>query len=161
MHLGQRYDVIITANQTVGNYWFRAEVETACDSSNNGVGQSIFSYSGAAAGNPTSTGTTKPSNCNDESPLVPWVVNNVPSAQFSSQAKALEVDIELPGTTTNNQNLVVWGVNLTAMDINWEKPTLSYVAAGDTNYPVVDNLIELPTEGIVSLLTPVFSVHRT
>lgn len=147
---GQRYDVVFTANQTVGNYWFRAEVETACFTQNQGAGRSIFTYSGAAAGNPTSTGTTKPSNCNDESPLVPWVVNNVPSDAFTSQAKSLMVDIELPGTTTNNANIVVWGVNLTAIDISWEKPTLSYVAAGDTNYPVVSNLIELPTENIVS-----------
>ena len=129
-------------------------MESACFSSNNGVGQAIFSYAGAPASNPTSTGATKPSNCNDESPLVPWVVNNVPSAQFTSQAQSLDVNVEVPGTTTNNQNLVVWGINLTAMNVNWEKPTLSYVATGDTNYPVVDNLIELPTEGIVRVPHP-------
>lgn len=153
---GQRYDVVFTANQTAGNYWFRVVVETTCFSANEGSGLSIFSYTGAGAANPTSTGTTKPSNCQDEQPLVPWVANNVPSSQFTSQAKTLPIDIELPGTTTNHQNLVVWGVNLTAIDINWQKPTLTYVATGDTNYPVVDNLIEIPNEGTVS---PAFSYH--
>jgi hypothetical protein len=44
--IGERYDVIIDANQAVGNYWFRAVVMTACGSNNNANIQSIFSYEG-------------------------------------------------------------------------------------------------------------------
>jgi Multicopper oxidase len=41
--IGERYDVIISANQAVDNYWFRAEVKTACGSNtNNGNIKSIF-----------------------------------------------------------------------------------------------------------------------
>lgn len=45
--IGQRYDVIINANQPVGNYWFRAEVQdqTGCGlNANNGNIKSIFRY---------------------------------------------------------------------------------------------------------------------
>ena len=145
---GQRYEVIITANQTVGNYWFRAEVETSCASSNNFYGRSVFSYVGAAAGDPTTTAATKPGGCNDEAPLVPWVINNVPSDQFTSQAKSLQVNILIPGVNTNNQNIVTWGINSSAIDVDWETPTLSYVEKGNANYPSALNLIEIPNEGI-------------
>jgi Multicopper oxidase len=51
--IGQRHDVIINANQAVGNYWFRAEAQGACDANkNNGNIKAIFSYDGAPAGDP-------------------------------------------------------------------------------------------------------------
>lgn len=108
----------------------------------------MFSYNGATAADPTSTGTARPSNCNDESPLVPWVINNVPSDTFTSQVKSLNVGIG-PGVSTNGQNIVVWGVNFTAIDVNWENPILSYVLNHNTSYPPSENLIELVNDGIV------------
>jgi FtsP/CotA-like multicopper oxidase with cupredoxin domain len=33
--IGQRYDVIITANEPVSSYWFRADVQAACGANNN------------------------------------------------------------------------------------------------------------------------------
>ena len=146
--IGQRYDVIITANQTSGNYWFRAEVATDCASSNNFYGRSIFTYSGTQVADPTTSGTTAPNVCHDESPLAPWWNTTVPSSDFSSQVEALYVDIDVQQVTTNNKSIVVWGINLTAIDIDWEKPTLEYVVTSNTSYPHVDNLIELPTAGI-------------
>jgi len=146
--IGQRYDVIITANQTSSNYWFRAEVATDCDSSNNFYGRSIFTYSGTTVADPTTSGATAPNVCKDESPLAPWWNTTVPSSDFSSQVKSLDVDINVQQVTTNNQSIVVWGINLTAIDIDWEKPTLEYVVTGNTSYPQVYNLIELPTAGI-------------
>ena len=146
--IGQRYDVIITANQTPGNYWFRAEVATDCASSNNFYGRSIFTYSGTTLADPTTNGTTAPSTCEDASPLVPWWNTTVPSSDFTSQVQDLEVNIDVEQITTNNQSIVVWGVNLTGIDIDWENPTLEYVVTGNNSYPQVYNLIELPTEGI-------------
>lgn len=149
--IGQRYDVIFTANQTVGNYWFRANVATDCFSANNFKGLSIFSYAGADSSDPTSSAFDEPSTCKDETPLVPWVPNTVSSTAFVQQVQNLQVDIDVEQVTTNGQNIVVWGVNLTAIDVNWDKPTLEYVKTGNTSYPRVFNLIEIPNEGIVSL----------
>ena len=148
--IGQRYDVVFTANQTAGNYWFRAEVATDCASANNFYGRSIFTYSTVTSDTPASTSSTPDSVCQPESVIVPYVPNTVPNTTFLSQAQDLEVDIDKEQVTTNGQNIAVWGINLTAIDIDWRDPTLEYVITGNTSYPAVYNLIEIPSEGTVS-----------
>jgi FtsP/CotA-like multicopper oxidase with cupredoxin domain len=147
--IGQRYDVVIDANSTSGNYWFRAEVANDCASINNWYGRSIFTYTGATVVDPTSQPiSAAPAVCKDESPLVPWWNSTVPSTDFDNQVRDLEVDISVEQVAGNGQNIVVWGINLTAIDIDWEKPTLQYVIDKNTTYPAVYNLIELPTSDI-------------
>jgi hypothetical protein len=151
--IGQRAEVVINANQTPGAYWFRAEVESACRDENKGVGMAIFTYSTAKkAGTPTSFSTYTDGNaCIEPSPLVPWVVNTVGSVDaFLSQVQDLELNLLVPGVNTNTENIIVWSINQTAIDVQWETPTLSYVMAGDNSFPVTENLIELPNEGIWS-----------
>ena len=146
---GQRYDVIIDAKQTPGNYWFRAEAARDCFSTNQFRGRSIFTYDGVQVADPTTEPlTAAPAVCRDESPLVPWRAMNVPSENFINQANDLEVDVHREQVAGNGQNVVFWGINLTAIDINWEKPTLQYVIDKNTTYPHVYNLIELPVEHI-------------
>ncbi|KAF1808399.1 laccase [Eremomyces bilateralis CBS 781.70] len=142
--IGQRYDIVIQANQPVGNYWFRAIAAAPCASGNRFSALSIFQYDGAPNADPTTTGFTVPTTCADEAPLVPWVKNNVPSESFISQAQNLDVDLGRQQVTTNGESIVVWAVNMTAIDIQWEKPTLQYLIDGNTNYPQVSNLIEIP-----------------
>lgn len=142
--IGQRYDVIIDANQAVDNYWFRAEVMTACGSNNNnGNIMSIFSYAGAADANPTSTGTTAPQNCNDESGLIPYVVKNVDSTNFLSEYETLDVLLDF-GIASNGQSVAQWNVNGSVIDVDWEDPTLKYVEDGNTTFATDLNLIQLP-----------------
>jgi hypothetical protein len=147
--IGERYDVIIDANQAVGNYWFRATVMTACGSNNNPNIQSIFSYAGAADELPTSTSTNAaPQNCNDETGLVPYVVKNVSSANFLSEFETLDVLLDIG--VQNGVSMVQWNVNGSMINVDWEDPTLSYVASGNTTYPDDLNLIQLPTANTVS-----------
>lgn len=144
--------MIFTANQTVDNYWFRAEAETACGSNVTHSGLSIFSYEGAAAGDPTSSMLSlKPANCLDESPLNPVFQTVVPSDTFNAQVKDLTVDVNTAGVGTNGQSIVTWGINLTAIDVDWEDPTYSYVINHNTSYPSTENLIQI-SENIVSNL---------
>ena len=145
--IGQRHNVIIEANQEIGNYWFRAVAETGCTSATNFPGWSIFSYTGAAAGNPTSTNAAKPNDCTETGPLTPFWPTNVPQSTFTSQAKVLAVNTTTEGATGNGQNVVVWGVNTSSISVDWEKPILSYVQQGDTNYPASENLIKLANHG--------------
>jgi hypothetical protein len=142
--------VIITANQASGNFWFRAEVATDCASSVTNPGRAVFTYSGTTVADPTTTGANITAVCKDESPLVPWWPTTVPSADFVNQARSFDVDLTVQNVTTNGQNLVVWSVNLTAIDVDWEKPTLQYVMDKNTDYPKTENLIELPNENMVS-----------
>merc|ERR1712071_203182 len=118
-------------------------------SSNNFYGRSIFTYNGTTVATPSSTAYTAPATCADPlASLVPYWSTTIPSNTFTSQVSDLEVDLAVTNVSTNGQNVVVWGVNVTAIDIDWEDPTLQYVANGNTSYPKVYNLIELPTEDI-------------
>jgi hypothetical protein len=122
--------VIIEANQAGGSYWFRANNAPECTSSINNNSLAIFSY-GATTEEPTSTGFAEPTTCTElTSQLVPEWPSTIPSANFIAQAKELEVNLAIPNATvtTNNQNIVSWTVNFTTIDVNWEDPTLQYVA---------------------------------
>ena len=52
--VGQRYSVIVTANQTVGNYWVRASTDQS-SSFTNGLNSAILRYAGASDEDPTSS----------------------------------------------------------------------------------------------------------
>jgi len=139
--IGQRYDVIINANKTAGNYWFRADPEANCQSANNGAGRAIFSYQGVTPADPTTTAAPSPPAACLNPSATPKVALNVPSAQFQSQAGDLPVGFG--PVVTNNQSLVLWTVNGTSMRIDPGKPTVKYVAEHNTSYPKSYNLIEI------------------
>lgn len=147
LSIGQRYDVVFTANQTAGNYWFRAEVATDCLSANNFAGKAIFTYSGQTVADPTSTTTsTVPGGC-AELTTVPYWKQAVDSSTFASQSKTLDTGVGL-GVTANGQNLVLWHLNTTAMAVEWDKPTIQYLMDGNTSYPASYDMIEIPSEGV-------------
>lgn len=141
---GQRYDVVFTANQAVGNYWLRVTIDTACSrnaiiASGKVIG-SIVSYVGADNSLPTSTASTIRTGCYDET-VTPYVSNTVPSSNFADALKKFQVDLRL-GTSANGP-IVQWLINGTDIDVDWSRPTLSYVQDGDTNYTPKMNLFEL------------------
>ncbi|KAL9065002.1 MAG: hypothetical protein Q9157_007632, partial [Trypethelium eluteriae] len=142
--VGQRYDVVITANQTAGNYWFRANVATDCQSANNGAGLAIFSYDTVTVANPTSTSYSFPSSCFEPTGLAPFWSQPVPSTSAFSN-----LDVGLTnGSVDTGAGLTVWGINNTSIDIQWDKPMRTYLQEGNTSYPVGENVINLPTEGV-------------
>nr|ALR81978.1 laccase [Scleromitrula shiraiana] len=140
--IGQRYDVIITANQTVGSYWFRAEVQSGCGTNkNNGNIKGIFNYVGAASTTPTSTATPYTQRCTDEKGLIPFWDSFVPRGPLEAHVDILDVAINI-GVNTSGP-IVTWGINLTAIDVNWDKPILEYVLEGNNSWPHSENVIEL------------------
>lgn len=152
INIGQRYEVIIEANQTPGNYWFRAQTNTGCASANtnpNG-GLAIFTYSGIKVATPPTTATYTDPGCVEPSPLTPYVSNTVgSSADFMAQAQELELESTIvAGITTNGQNILQWGINMSALDVSWDKPTMSYVIEGNNTFPRTENLIAVPNEGV-------------
>ena len=54
---GQRYSVVLTANQSVDNYWIRALPNTANSTFNGGQNSAILRYQGAPVAEPTTTQT--------------------------------------------------------------------------------------------------------
>jgi FtsP/CotA-like multicopper oxidase with cupredoxin domain len=144
VNIGQLYDIVFTANQTVGNYWLRVNPGgAACGRAaiyNNAavtVG-AILSYQGATTSLPTSTGFTTAATCADET-FQPYKTLPVPSSNFASQLGNLDVTL---GRST--ANIVNWFINNSSMDVDWEMPTLEYIKDGNTSYTQSMNVYEMP-----------------
>jgi FtsP/CotA-like multicopper oxidase with cupredoxin domain len=93
---GQRYDVIIHANNAIGSYWLRVGTGQTCDApqANEGNIKGIFRYVGALTSDPTSNASVPlPTGCDDETNLVPHSKVNVPS----DTPKELEVGFVTTG----------------------------------------------------------------
>jgi iron transport multicopper oxidase len=54
---GQRYSVVVTANQPVGNYWIRANPNAGSTGFVGGINSAILRYQGATVADPTTTST--------------------------------------------------------------------------------------------------------
>ncbi|KAI4812168.1 putative multicopper oxidase, type 1 [Aureobasidium sp. EXF-8846] len=145
--IGQRYDVVFEANQTSGNYWFRAEAASSCGSASNGNGRAIFRYDASDTSTPEDTGETAPtSECIDMN-TTPFWKQAVPKDDFVAQSQTLSTGFG-DGVTVNGENLLLWHLNTTAMSIHWDKPTLGYVFNGSDAWPQEYDIIEIPNEGV-------------
>lgn len=156
--IGQRLDVIIEANQTAGNYWFRADVPTGsvigqCGSNKNPNGiRAIIHYSNSTFANPDSTAwdTTgdNADRCTDESynsnKLEPYWDSFVPDNALTANPALLSVQADQAGVTSDNKTIFRWAINTTALNVDWNKPILEYVQEKNTSYPVSENLINVP-----------------
>jgi len=147
--IGQRYDVIINADQPIDSYWFHVVPQIGC--ANNVVANavSIFSYKGANNTIP-SDGTRNngpPTNdCLDPNiNLIPYVPLNVPSNEIIPASSNLNVNFTvLQNSTSAEQTLVQWNLNFIAIHAPWDKPTMQYVLDKNTSYPKSMNIINLP-----------------
>jgi FtsP/CotA-like multicopper oxidase with cupredoxin domain len=131
--IGQRYDVVISANQTVDNYWFR--VQPGACSTNNIVGTgvqigAVLHYANATDENPKSTtNVVMKTACQDESTsnLVPFVPNQVPTDIVSAAGK---IDL----TNAIQDGYFRWLLDGTPMIVDWKKPTLQTIVGGSQQF---------------------------
>ncbi|KAK4449560.1 laccase-2 [Podospora aff. communis PSN243] len=142
--VGARYDVTIDASQPVGNYWFNVTFSNtrACGASNNPSPAAIIKYAGAEDSNPQDPGVPPEEYfCADQTDFVPIVTRTVPRNQFTGGAnETLVVTLSVDAAASK----VFWKVNDSAIDVDWEKPTLEFVEQGNTSYPAPANVITIP-----------------
>ncbi|KAJ4360369.1 laccase, multicopper oxidase, benzenediol:oxygen oxidorectuctase [Didymosphaeria variabile] len=135
--VGQRYDVVINANQTAGNYWLRVGTGGgACDGPNANAGnvRSIFRYEGADEKNPESEASAQLSTgCDDEKNLVPWVKTTVP------QTTPKDMEVKFSNTVVDGANLVQWLIGDTPMHINLSSPSIQQISYNDGNFSKSEN----------------------
>lgn len=143
---GQRYDVVINANQTAGNYWFRAEAASECASGNKFYGRAVWTYAGAQVGLPTSTATNATADCTEPLPAPFWV-QPIPSGSFTSLANNLNVGLTSAQVVDGGDTVVVWALNDSSLDVKWSDPTISYLQTGNTSYPSRYNVLPTLSEG--------------
>lgn len=141
--IGQRYDVIIDADQAVDNYWFNATIGGGgfCGASNNPYPAAIFSYAGAPDALPTYTGTPITADCHDATGFCPVVKRTADPASFNSHEQELAVDFTK--TVTARGSVFRWTVNGSDIDVSWEKPTLQYIAEPNSTFPPHSNVVEI------------------
>ncbi|TLS29342.1 hypothetical protein PpBr36_01552 [Pyricularia pennisetigena] len=147
--VGQRYDVIIDANQPVANYWFNATLGGGgrCGTTENPFPASIFEYEGApSSANPTNRGTPITADCRDSTGFAPVVKRVAPRDQFAAQFKELPVDVTQVLTTRGT--VFHWLVNGSAIDVEWDKPILQYVAEKNTSWPRAANVVSMPKRNV-------------
>lgn len=145
--VGQRYDVVITANQASGNYFFRAEVATDCFSGNVGKGRALFTYQGTTVAEPADSNEVAPTNGCTELNTVPYWTQAVDQSTYAAQVETLNTGVA-PGLTTNGRNIALWNLDTQSMSVHWDRPTLEYVFEGNTSYPDPYAVIEIPEEGV-------------
>ncbi|EKG17545.1 Multicopper oxidase type 1 [Macrophomina phaseolina MS6] len=138
--MGQRYDVIVTADQAsvASDFWLRAIPQTACSDNDNADDIKGIIHYGSSTGTPETTAYDYTDACVDEdsSDLVPYVSKTATSG--TSLAEAVSVGY-------NSDNLFRWYMNETSMEVEWENPTLLQVYN--------DNLTFTDTSGVVQLDT--------
>ncbi|KAJ9142472.1 Multicopper oxidase [Pleurostoma richardsiae] len=151
MGVGQRYDILIDANQTVGNYWMNVTYSSAlvCGSSNNPYPAAIISYAGADDGLPTDLGSPPPDTfCADSTDFTPVLNWTGPVASFNatpSDTLSVAIDVD------TNISKVFWTVNGSSIDVQWDQPTLQYILDGDTtDFPAAENVIQPPDSSLWS-----------
>ena len=140
--IGQRYDVVIHADQTADNYWFRAESQTGCFSSNAHQGRAIWTYSGVSSGTPNTSPYPEPSDCMEPS-MSPYWKQPVPAASFQNN---LDVKVTNAVVTPDGNSMVVWALGKPIW-VDYANPTMQYLMDGNTSYPETYNVLNLNSEG--------------
>ncbi|CAG8971875.1 hypothetical protein HYALB_00001988 [Hymenoscyphus albidus] len=159
--IGQRYDVVFTTGSTPGNFWFRAAVPDTSGTTDPSIpglcggnllsqpGQeskikAIFHYKGASTtGTPNTIQVSPaPTDCGENidnfgtpNSNTPYLTKPVPRSQFAfNPSEELELNSTL-GSTTNPDGRIInqWTINDSALTVDWQLPTLSYVRNGTSS----------------------------
>lgn len=145
---GQRYDVIVEANQPVGSYWLRAIYQTACNFNDNDNKDNILGivyYKGVnSTAEPTTTISDEIGNsCGDEDydNLVPWVQHTVDD---KDEQNYLDV-----GWYYDTSLVLHWTMHDGYLSVNWSDPTLAYAYNGvsEDDYPDNSNSANIDEPG--------------
>ncbi|KAI9048532.1 hypothetical protein LZ554_007365 [Drepanopeziza brunnea f. sp. 'monogermtubi'] len=139
--MGQRYDIIVNATESSGNFWIRAIPQVACsdnDNADNILG--IMMYDSTDTTEPSTSPYTYTDSCDDEAmtDLVPYVSKTVSSSADESDDLAVSV--------SKSNNVFKWYMAGTTFEVEWEDPTLLQMYENSTDWTDSSHVIELPTD---------------
>lgn len=137
--MGQRYDVIVTATETTGDFWLRAIPQESC-SDNNNVDNilGIVRYDSSSTADPTSTAySTLVDSCADESAanLAPFLAIDV--------GTVADTDDELASLSFTTS--ILWTMNAVSFVSEWSYPTVEAIEDGNTTWSTAEHVWSLPT----------------
>lgn len=141
--IGQRFDAIMTANGTVGNYWLRALPMNCASNNYNGKGtqNAIISYKGAAPALPTTAAAPVHDDCLDEpaEKTIPFVGKSVNVSNFDP--RHLPVASPFKITSANEGRVFRWSIGETTQNVDLQHPILQRLVQGNTTISPEDNMI--------------------
>jgi FtsP/CotA-like multicopper oxidase with cupredoxin domain len=141
--MGQRYDIIVTANMSAvaSDFWIRAIPDSYCSENDNTDGiRGILHYGSSTDTPSTSPITYEENNCAGESSsnIVPYLAISPGSSADSSDDLAVTV-------SKNSDNLFKWFVGGTTFMVDWADPTAQQVLKNATSFDDSAAVIELET----------------
>ncbi|KAF4589132.1 multicopper oxidase [Ophiocordyceps camponoti-floridani] len=140
--IGQRYDLIITANQhpIAESFWLRALPQSSCSFTNNTDDIRAVVHYGRQPPDapPQTTGYNFTDACVDETRLVPWVRKDVAAEQLTTSVFA--------NLTTLRDGRFRWTLNSTSMVVDWGNPTALQLINGipPSTFATSNAVIQLP-----------------
>lgn len=134
--MGQRYDIIVTATESTGNFWLRAIPQEACsdnDNVDNILG--IVRYDSSSTEDPTTSSYDLEDSCEDEdsSDLVPYLALEVGDVS--------DEDDEEAGLTFGTS--IKWTMNDVSFVSQWDYPSVMAIADGNTSWSDEEHVWEL------------------
>ncbi|OCK79607.1 multicopper oxidase [Lepidopterella palustris CBS 459.81] len=137
--MGQRYDIIVEADQDTADYWMRAIPQAECsnnlDSDNI---RAIVRYDSTSTSDPTTTAYDYTDDCIDEdsSNLVPYLSQTVTSPTGDDLTVAIG---------RNSANLFRWQIGTESFQVEWDDPTILQVYEGNTTWSDEECVYNLST----------------
>lgn len=140
--MGQRYDVIVEATESTGNFWLRAIPQESCsdnDNVDNILG--IVRYDSTSTDEPTTTSYTLDDSCADEdaSNIVPYVAIDVGSTISDTDDELAALSI---GTT------IKWTMNSVSFVSEWDYPTVLAIAEENVTWSDEEHVWALPDANV-------------
>ncbi|KAI0546190.1 multicopper oxidase [Xylaria curta] len=135
--MGQRYDIVVTADQAsvADDFWIRAIPQSACSENDNSDDiKGIVTYADSPS-TPTTSEWDYTDGCDDETDnIVPYISKTVGDVEYDTSEDV---------AVTQTSGLFKWTLNSTSMVVDWANPTLSQIVDGDTSFETDDAVIEL------------------
>ncbi|KAF7190110.1 Laccase-1 [Pseudocercospora fuligena] len=148
--MGQRYDIIVTANMSdvASDFWLRAIPDTFCSSNSYPDDiKGIIHYDGSTSTPSTSAYDYTEADCFGEaaSDLVPYL-----SMDASTDAS---VDEDLAVTVGfNSAKLFKWYIGGTTMQVEWDDPSALQVINNSSDWSSSSGVIEIPDANSWSII---------
>jgi FtsP/CotA-like multicopper oxidase with cupredoxin domain len=141
--VGQRYDVIVEANQPVDNYWLNVTLAPGnlCGRCDNKFPAAVIHYDGAGSGLPTNRGTPVTAACSEETGFVPVVKRSLNPSEFKVMQQ-FRVDLEQPSLDFRGK-VFRWEINDIDIEIDWDHPILERLHERNESWPLRPNIIEI------------------
>lgn len=111
--MGQRYDIVVTADQadTASDFWIRAIPQSSCSDNDNPDNIKGIVHYGSSTSTPSTAGYDIVDECIDESNLVPIVSKTVGDVTASVS--------EAVGVGSNDAGYFTWELNETSYLVQW------------------------------------------